>query len=902
DTLAPCVPDSVTASGALAGCTVSWRTTGVNEESGLATTDTAGFRIYRSLSADTNVWQLIGSTAAAARAFLNSNTSMYDQRYYRVTAYDNHAGWLNESYYSDSIASARQIYTGPWYVSSDTGSDTAGTGLAANPYRTIFKAMQAASSGETIQLYACSAVWSESVVVTKDTVTLAGMGRNASVIRPPASQHGISTSGIRTGFIIRDLAVTGITGSYNAVNLDGAVRAAVRGCSFATGAQYGIRLNSCTGITLYNNYVTGFTGEQIRAEAAAYNNVFDSNYVFNSESSGIMVLGDSNMMTGNRIERHSYGAYVTGDTCAFIGNFMMNAYNYGLYGESCNNGIIYNNVFDSNAREYSGNYRGAVHLCNSSYGTTIDSNTIINGVGAGIVATGVWNLTLTRNRVENNRYYGIRMWYDTGSVIRGNYVRNNAGYGADLINVFADSVSDNVFDSNGGWYGVSISASCTAVMFDSNTVTNQRSNNSSYVLLNAYGDSLIITNNCISNSDGFGLATNGVEVTLRGNRIGNCQNYGMYLKGNRQVAFNNYIDSCASCLLYLTAASNCWIDSNTLTRGGNVGVNLAADVDSNAVRNNRVAVTAGYGFWLAGDSCIIAGNDQTSANSGSSFGYFVNGVANTLYGNRADSNGADGFRLGAAANNCVLDSNLITGCLGYGIDIEGDSVGVYGNRLQDNAGGGMYLNGADSVAVVGNRLTNSSGVGVRCSGLYGAVVTGNDIDSCLMYGVQLSSVARSRVAENRIARGSIYGLMLDGATSCLVERNEVSGYSNHAVYLGGSAAADTLVKNNIASDSGKYITSSVSGWQFDCSRNWWGSADSAVLSAGMNGTASGNLSWQPYRFGVVDTAAGMDTIAPCAPDSVSAAGTANGCTISWSTGGLNEEIGTATADTAGFRI
>ncbi|HNW93589.1 MAG TPA: hypothetical protein PKM88_11830, partial [bacterium] len=128
-------------------------------------------------------------------------------RYYRVTAYDNHAGKPNESWYSDSVGSATPIYAGPvWYASSDTGSDTvAGTGSGLHPYRTIFRALQMCNSGETVQLMACANVFSESVVVTKDTVAIVGMGRSRSIISP-GGVSGITANG-HLKLTIRDLEV-----------------------------------------------------------------------------------------------------------------------------------------------------------------------------------------------------------------------------------------------------------------------------------------------------------------------------------------------------------------------------------------------------------------------------------------------------------------------------------------------------------------------------------------------------------------------------------------------------------------------------------------------------------------------------------------------------------------------
>ncbi|HNW94042.1 MAG TPA: right-handed parallel beta-helix repeat-containing protein, partial [bacterium] len=249
DSVAPAAPVTVTAGGMTGGCTVTWTTSGRDENGTAGATDTAGFRIYRSLTADTGVWQQIGSAAATANSYTDSGMTTDEIRYYRVTAYDNHATWPNESFYSDSVASAAPLYLGPtWYVSSDTGSDTSGSGSPLRPFRSIFRALQTAGSGETVCLMACANVWSESVVVTKDTVTITGLDVNRAVLMPSGNFSAVSATG-RSGVRISNLTCTGIATNYSGIILTTATNCSISDVRISH-SFYGVRLSGCSGIVV----------------------------------------------------------------------------------------------------------------------------------------------------------------------------------------------------------------------------------------------------------------------------------------------------------------------------------------------------------------------------------------------------------------------------------------------------------------------------------------------------------------------------------------------------------------------------------------------------------------------------------------------------------------------------
>ncbi|HNW93669.1 MAG TPA: hypothetical protein PKM88_12235, partial [bacterium] len=98
DTIAPAAPATVGCTAGVSYVRVAWTASTTNEEIGGAVTDLAGYRVYRAQRADTSSWRYIGQTAGLS---LNDSTAAADTVWcYAVTAYDNHAGWPNESYFS----------------------------------------------------------------------------------------------------------------------------------------------------------------------------------------------------------------------------------------------------------------------------------------------------------------------------------------------------------------------------------------------------------------------------------------------------------------------------------------------------------------------------------------------------------------------------------------------------------------------------------------------------------------------------------------------------------------------------------------------------------------------------------------------------------------------------------
>lgn len=111
ETVAPRAPDTVAARALSRTSTrVSWSAPTSPEEAD-PTFDLAGFRVYRSPTADTSYWALVSTLGPGARSYDDSGAIRHDSYHYRITAFDG-AESRNESFYSDSIVRATIALTG----------------------------------------------------------------------------------------------------------------------------------------------------------------------------------------------------------------------------------------------------------------------------------------------------------------------------------------------------------------------------------------------------------------------------------------------------------------------------------------------------------------------------------------------------------------------------------------------------------------------------------------------------------------------------------------------------------------------------------------------------------------------------------------------------------------------
>lgn len=105
DTVAPEAPDTVVAvNDGMESIIVTWHPVTADETADAYATGLTGYRVWRAFTTDTRLWELRGTVGAAVDRYVDSGLRHNTAYCYRVTAYDDKTPWLNESFYSDSIA------------------------------------------------------------------------------------------------------------------------------------------------------------------------------------------------------------------------------------------------------------------------------------------------------------------------------------------------------------------------------------------------------------------------------------------------------------------------------------------------------------------------------------------------------------------------------------------------------------------------------------------------------------------------------------------------------------------------------------------------------------------------------------------------------------------------------
>jgi parallel beta-helix repeat protein len=409
----------------------------------------------------------------------------------------------------------------------------------------------------------------------------------------------------------------------------------------------------------------------------------------------------------------------------------------------------------------------------------------------------------------------------------------------------------------------------------------------------------------IVNVTGFndGVYWNNVARSeISGCSIANAARYGIYLNGAYgNTVYNNTLDSNAGYQIFLTGAAtrNNVIDSNLVKNGLSYGIYTGAD--SNSYTNNRIENNKSHGIFLqSADTNTLTGN-RVYNSWNNAFGLFIDeAYGNTVYNNTFDSNtNVQVFVAGDAARNNVFDSNLITSGQNYGIYTCADSNTYTNNRIENNKLTAIYLDCADTNTLTGNYVFNCRSGACALYEAHGNVFDSNDIDSSSSTGISLFGSNFNSFRASRVSGGDSYGISLTNSNANRFELNQVQDNRNYGLYVTGTSSGDTFTKNNIIPgtvnpDSAVFADASNPN---NFERNWMGSADYLSRFKG-----SGPADSVPFRLGMVDTAAGADTVAPKAPDTAAVALTTDTAIgLSWAVVTSSEEP-EAAFGLAGYRV
>lgn len=273
------------------------------------------------------------------------------------------------------------------YVDDVAGS---GPGNPAEDYTSIQDAVDAASSGDTIYVYA--GTYYENVVIDT-TLTLEGENKDTTIIQGYGRGYGIYSNSV-LGITIRNIKIQGF------VN--------------------GISLYYCTSSMLTCNTITGNVGSGINLRFSGLSTLI-SNRVTSNKGGINLVDSSGSILTTNIVTDHiGFGIQLTRCSSSILTSNMVTDNYDGIYLSSSSSSTLTGNTFSSNSRY-------GIFLQSGCLYCTLTSNTVAGNYWGIYLSSS--RITMTDNTVTGNTKYGIKLYAAHNSMIAGNTIAYNGEYG-----------------------------------------------------------------------------------------------------------------------------------------------------------------------------------------------------------------------------------------------------------------------------------------------------------------------------------------------------------------------------------------------------------------------------------------------------------------------------------------
>ncbi|MBE9175138.1 right-handed parallel beta-helix repeat-containing protein, partial [Synechocystis salina LEGE 06155] len=247
---------------------------------------------------------------------------------------------------------------------------------------------------------------------------------------------------------------------------------------------------------------------------------------------------------------------------------------------------------------------------------------------------------------------------------------------------------------------------------------------------------------------------------------------------------------------------------NHVIAGNFIGTNAAGDTAS--------ANTATGVFVLGAGNNVIGGSNLADRNliSGNSGGGLIiqNGNGNNIRGNLIGTNAAGNAALANGKTGIVTfsdnniiggsganEGNLLSGNIDLGIDIQGNSNTIQGNKVGTNAAGTSALGNRGGGIAVFSDNHNIGGSGVN----EGNLISGNAQQGILIQGnsnnIQGNKIGTNAAGDAAIANSG-NGILAGSGTGNTIENNLISGSGNSGIQTnaGGFTIRGNQIGTNLA--------------------------------------------------------------------------------------------------------
>jgi parallel beta-helix repeat protein len=327
-----------------------------------------------------------------------------------------------------SMASGREIYVSGAFSYPRDGS-------AEHPYRSITEALNLASEGDTIYVFA--GTYNETVTINKRVSLIGGIDNEPSIIYSRFSHYynvDITSDFVTLeNFTLLDTERF-ITSQRGALVHVGADNVVVQKNNLSSCDLWGIYLDSSNDDTISGNLINGTKGAYV---SGSNNNVFSNNNISNSSDAGIKISSSTkNIIYDNYFKKNSFGISSIDSSYSNItrNTFVQNKY-HGMYLFGDRDDVIRANSIRNNTESginiesyncliadnrIDGNQVG---ITVQQSGCEVRNNTLINQGGIGLSATrGSSNNIISLNHFQKNmvnaKEQGHNQW-DAGG--KGNY-------------------------------------------------------------------------------------------------------------------------------------------------------------------------------------------------------------------------------------------------------------------------------------------------------------------------------------------------------------------------------------------------------------------------------------------------------------------------------------------------
>lgn len=294
-----------------------------------------------------------------------------------------------------------------------------------------------------------------------------------------------------------------------------------------------IDFNGCTRCIARGNRVDTPALHGIDAHNAGSDSIIEGNHVWSAGSTGIVVSGSASTgvqipgcsVQGNVVRDGSYGIIIENGAryCRIVGNFVYSPTNDAILLSDGTGDPPSSNLVEGNVIREAGQY--GIYAFNSTY-TTIVGNRLSNGANDGIRVNAGTGHVVSANHVSDCAAgAAIRITNGAeGTVVSGNFVRNNITNGILIDSVKCSVVGNTVIDSDSNGT-LAIGGITLTGLASRTTVTGNQSYRTSGIKQD-YGIDIQAgcTNACVVGNNFFenttaGILDNGTTTTLANNII-----------------------------------------------------------------------------------------------------------------------------------------------------------------------------------------------------------------------------------------------------------------------------------------------------------------------------------------------------------------------------------------------